>query len=48
MIAAMFGMVGLSILELVLSMFGNGTGLFGVTGIGMLTPSPARPSASSC
>ena len=36
-IAAMFGMVGLSILELVLSAFGNGTGLFGVTGIGMLT-----------
>ena len=37
MIAAVFGMVGLSILELVLSMFGNGTGLFGVTGIGMIT-----------
>jgi uncharacterized YccA/Bax inhibitor family protein len=36
-VAAMFGMVGLSILELVLSAFGNGTGLFGVTGIGMLT-----------
>ena len=36
-IAAMFGMVGLSLLELVLSMFGNGTGLFGVTGLGMIT-----------
>ena len=36
-IAAVFGMVGLSILELVLSLFGNGTGLFGVTGLGMLT-----------
>ena len=36
-IAAMFGMVGLSILELVLSAFGSGTGLFGVTGLGMLT-----------
>jgi uncharacterized YccA/Bax inhibitor family protein len=36
-IAAMFGMVGLSVLELVLSMFGSGTGLFGVTGLGMLT-----------
>jgi uncharacterized YccA/Bax inhibitor family protein len=36
-IAAVFGMVGLSVLELVLSAFGNGTGLFGVTGIGMLT-----------
>ena len=29
--------VGLSLLELVLSMFGNGTGLFGVTGLGMIT-----------
>jgi uncharacterized YccA/Bax inhibitor family protein len=36
-IAAMFGMVGLSIMELVLSMFGNGTGLFGVSGLGMIT-----------
>ena len=36
-IAAMFGMVGLSILELVLSAFGSGTGLFGVTGLGMIT-----------
>ena len=36
-VAAVFGMVGLSVLELVLSLFGNGTGLFGVTGIGMVT-----------
>ena len=36
-IAAMFGMVGLSLMELVLSMFGAGTGLFGVSGLGMLT-----------
>ncbi|WP_370865176.1 Bax inhibitor-1/YccA family protein [Nocardioides agariphilus] len=36
-IAAMFGMVGLSVLELVLGLFGSGTGLFGVTGLGMLT-----------
>jgi uncharacterized YccA/Bax inhibitor family protein len=36
-IAAMFGMVGLSVLELVLSMFGAGTGLFGVSGLGMIT-----------
>jgi len=36
-IAAMFGMVGLSLMELVLSMFGAGTGLFGVSGIGMIT-----------
>jgi uncharacterized YccA/Bax inhibitor family protein len=36
-IAAMFGMVGLSILELVLNLFGSGTGLFGVTPLGMLT-----------
>ena len=36
-IAAMFGLVGLSLLELVLSLFGAGTGLFGITGLGMLT-----------
>jgi uncharacterized YccA/Bax inhibitor family protein len=36
-IAAMFGMVGLSILELVLSLFGSGTGLFAVSGLGMIT-----------
>ncbi len=36
-IAAMFGMVGLSVLELVLNLFGSGTGLFAVTGLGMIT-----------
>jgi uncharacterized YccA/Bax inhibitor family protein len=36
-IAAMFGLVGLSVLELVLSLFGTSTGLFGITGLGMLT-----------
>jgi uncharacterized YccA/Bax inhibitor family protein len=36
-IAAMFGMVGLSILELVLGLFGSGTGLFAVSGLGMIT-----------
>jgi uncharacterized YccA/Bax inhibitor family protein len=36
-IAGVFGMVGLSILELMLSAFGNGTGLFGVSGLGMIT-----------
>jgi uncharacterized YccA/Bax inhibitor family protein len=36
-IAAVFGMVGLSLLELVLSAFGNGTGMFGVSGFGMIT-----------
>jgi len=36
-IAAVFGMVGLSVLELVLNLFGNGTGLFGVSGLGMVT-----------
>ncbi len=36
-IAGVFGMVGLSVLELVLSAFGNGTGLFGVSGLGMIT-----------
>src|ERR1700752_1089390 len=36
-IAGMFGLVGLSVMELVLSVFGNGTGLFGVTGLGMIT-----------
>ncbi|GAB2986530.1 Bax inhibitor-1/YccA family protein [Nocardioides montaniterrae] len=35
--AAMFGMVGLSLLELVLSLAGHGTGAFGLTGIGMIT-----------
>ena len=35
--AAVFGMIGLSIMELVLSMFGAEIGLFGVSGLGMLT-----------
>jgi uncharacterized YccA/Bax inhibitor family protein len=35
--AAVFGMVGLSILELVLGMFGASFGLFGFGGIGLLT-----------
>jgi uncharacterized YccA/Bax inhibitor family protein len=35
--AAVFGMVGLSILELVLSMFGASFGLFGLGGLGLLT-----------
>ena len=36
-VAAMFGMVGLSLLELVLGMFGNSFGLFGFGGLGLLT-----------
>jgi uncharacterized YccA/Bax inhibitor family protein len=36
-IAGVFGMVGLSLLELVLSAFGNGIGIFGVSGLGMIT-----------
>jgi uncharacterized YccA/Bax inhibitor family protein len=36
-IAAMFGMVGLGLLELVLSMFGDSLGLFGFGALGMLT-----------
>lgn len=35
--AAVLGMVGLSVLELVLGLFGSSMGLFGVSGIGMLT-----------
>jgi uncharacterized YccA/Bax inhibitor family protein len=35
-IAAMFGMVGLGLLEMVLSAFGNSTGIFGFGGVGML------------
>jgi uncharacterized YccA/Bax inhibitor family protein len=35
--AAVFGMVGLSVLELVLSMFGSGLGLFGLGSLGLLT-----------
>jgi len=36
-VAAVFGMVGLSILELVLGMFGASLGLFGFGGLGILT-----------
>lgn len=36
-IAAMFGMVGLGLLELLLNAFGSGTGLFGFTGLGAVT-----------
>ena len=36
-IAAVFGMIGLSLMELVLSLFGAEIGLFGVSGLGMLT-----------
>ncbi len=35
--AAVFGMIGLSLMELVLSMFGAGLGLFGFGGLGLLT-----------
>jgi uncharacterized YccA/Bax inhibitor family protein len=35
--AAVFGMIGLSLMELVLSMFNNQLGLFGFGGLGMLT-----------
>ena len=34
--AAVFGMIGLSVLELVLSMFGNSFGMYGFGGIGLL------------
>ncbi|MEJ7831555.1 MAG: Bax inhibitor-1/YccA family protein [Nocardioides sp.] len=36
-IAAVFGMVGLSVMELVLGMFGDNLGLFGFGALGMLT-----------
>ncbi len=36
-IASVFGMIGLSLMELVLGMFGNQIGLFGVSGLGMFT-----------
>ncbi|MCD4525484.1 Bax inhibitor-1/YccA family protein [Nocardioides sp. cx-173] len=36
-VAAVFGMIGLSLMELVLSMFGAEIGLFGVSGLGMVT-----------
>ncbi|QIX27820.1 Bax inhibitor-1/YccA family protein [Nocardioides sp. JQ2195] len=35
--AAVFGMIGLSLMELVLGMFGAQIGLFGVSGLGMVT-----------
>ena len=35
-IAAMFGMVGLGLLEMVLAAFGNSTGIFGFGGMGLL------------
>jgi len=35
--AAVLGMVGLSLMELVLGLFGSSFGLFGVSGLGMLT-----------
>ena len=35
--AAVFGMIGLSLLEFGLSFFGNQIGLFGITGLGMVT-----------
>jgi uncharacterized YccA/Bax inhibitor family protein len=36
-VAAMFGMVGLAVMEMVLGLFGESFGLFGITGLGMLT-----------
>ncbi len=36
-VAAVFGMIGLSLLELVLGMFGSSFGLFGFGGLGILT-----------
>ncbi|GAA4677097.1 Bax inhibitor-1/YccA family protein [Nocardioides nanhaiensis] len=36
-VAAVFGMIGLSVMELVLSLFGAQIGLFGVSGLGMVT-----------
>ncbi len=35
--AGVFGMIGLSVISLVLGAFGTNTGLFGVSGLGMLT-----------
>ena len=37
-IAAVFGMIGLSLMEFVLGIFGSQIGLFGVSGLGMVTP----------
>jgi uncharacterized YccA/Bax inhibitor family protein len=36
-VASMFGMVGLGLIELLLNAFGRGTGLFGFTGLGAVT-----------
>ncbi len=36
-ISAMFGMVGLALMEMLLGAFGSSFGLFGITGLGMLT-----------
>jgi uncharacterized YccA/Bax inhibitor family protein len=36
-VAAMFGMVGLALMEMLLGLFGDSFGLFGITGLGMLT-----------
>ncbi len=36
-VAAVFGMIGLSVMELVLGAFGSEIGLFGVSGLGMIT-----------
>ncbi len=36
-VAAMFGMIGLAVMEMVLGAFGSQIGLFGVSGLGMLT-----------
>ena len=47
-IAAVFGMVGLSLMELVLGMFGARSASSASSGLGMLTPSPAWCSVSSC
>ena len=35
--AGVFGMIGLSVISLVLGAFGTNTGLFGVSGFGMIT-----------
>jgi len=36
-VAAMFGMIGLAVMEMLLGLFGDSFGLFGITGLGMLT-----------
>ena len=47
-IAAMFGMIGLGLLEMVLAAFGNGFGLFGFGAWVRCSRSPAWSSVSSC